>query len=102
VGLDVTFCLQAIKGGVDSPDGHLTVGAPFKAPDEGEAFCHALECPVGAAHGRVIEFSCRFSVIRTIFLKKYNFARSRACLVGTKTMGFSRRRRLMQGEIRDY
>jgi hypothetical protein len=22
------------------------------APDEAEAFCHALECPVGAAHGR--------------------------------------------------
>ena len=46
--------------------------------------------------------TCRFSLIRTIFLKKYNFARSRACMVGAKTMGFSRRRRLMQGEIRDY
>ena len=51
---------------------------------------------------RRVEAFCRFSLIRTIFLKKYNFARSRACLVGAKTMGFSRRRRLMQGEIRDY
>jgi hypothetical protein len=42
---------------------------------------------------------CRFSLMRTIFLKKYNFRRSRACLVGAKTMGSSRRKRLMQGEI---
>jgi hypothetical protein len=48
-----------------------------------------------------LEF-CRFSLIRTIFLKKYNFGRSRACLVGAKTMGSSRRKRLMQGEIRYY
>jgi hypothetical protein len=54
---------------------------------------------------RGVDVTCRFSLIRTIFLKKYNFARSRACLVGAKTMGFSRRRlrrQLMQGEIRDY
>ena len=46
--------------------------------------------------------SCRFSLIRTIFFKKYNFARSRACFVDAKMMGFSRRRRLMQEESRDY
>jgi hypothetical protein len=43
-----------------------------------------------------VQSACRFSLIRTIFREITSL------LVGAKTMGFSRRRRLMQGEIRDY
>jgi len=47
VGLDVPFCLKTIQGGVDGPDGHLTVGAQFDLLPHGDSISlisQAQEC----------------------------------------------------------
>ena len=37
VGLDVPLGLQAIQGGIDGPDGHLTLGAEFNLLPHGDS-----------------------------------------------------------------
>lgn len=55
-GLDVPFCLQAIKGGIDCADGHLTVSAEFDLLPHGDSIGSIFQ-PQERQNNDVLEFA---------------------------------------------
>ena len=73
VGLDVPFRLQPIKGGIDSANGHLALGAEFDLLAHWNSIC-SLSQPQECQDNDVLEFA--EVVADGHFLYKYSKSRS--------------------------